>query len=273
MLRFSTIYIITPKLGRVLADPARHRLAHGRRPWAFLCLLKGQKIMLHALGTSDVARQCVIKSNGCWLWLGPLNSKRYPKIVMNGKDYQVHRMLYEQLHGALAPRTQLDRTCGNVLCVNPEHIVLRRQTLPFVKKGTFKSGALSREDIDQHIIDGFLKRLGEIESTGCWLWTGYTDKEGYGHYGYRHGVRSFAHRLSYALFVGTIAANCVVDHTCNNRRCVNPQHLEVVTNEENVKRAKERRQGICKRGHQKTLDKHGVWRCSTCQKMWRQGLI
>lgn len=43
-----------------------------------------------------------------------------------------------------------------------------------------------------------------------------------------------AHRFSYELFVGKIPSSLVIDHLCRVRGCVNPQHMRVVTNVENV---------------------------------------
>lgn len=72
--------------------------------------------------------------------------------------------------------------------------------------------------------------------TGCWLWTGYLTHDGYGvsasrRWGY------LAHRANYRRHVGPIPAGFDVDHLCRVRRCVNPDHLEAVTHEENVRRA------------------------------------
>jgi hypothetical protein len=85
--------------------------------------------------------------------------------------------------------------------------------------------------------DRFLSKYVVAES-GCWEWQGSLDRKGYGEIhapGYPNN-RVRAHRFSYELFVGPIprARNIVIDHLCRNPRCVNPQHLEVVTQRENV---------------------------------------
>jgi hypothetical protein len=69
------------------------------------------------------------------------------------------------------------------------------------------------------------------EDTGCWVWTGSKTQKGYGRFGHR-----LAHRTSYELLVGPIPEGLVIDHLCRNRGCINPVHLEVVTNRENVMR-------------------------------------
>lgn len=69
----------------------------------------------------------------------------------------------------------------------------------------------------------------------CWMWNGSVESKGYGrlHFG---GKALKAHRVAYELHRGRIPQGLTIDHLCRNRRCVNPWHLEVVTNRENVLR-------------------------------------
>lgn len=75
--------------------------------------------------------------------------------------------------------------------------------------------------------------------TRCWLWQGKLTDRGYGtiKVGGKHGKNCRAHRVSYELFVGPIPAGLTIDHLCRNRSCVNPLHLEPVTQGENTRRS------------------------------------
>lgn len=87
---------------------------------------------------------------------------------------------------------------------------------------------------------------------GCWLWTGPVMTSGYGYTSYR-GRKEGAHRLSYRLFVGDIGLGLQTDHLCQIKLCVNPEHLEIVTQAENLRRRvpnQHARKTHCLRGHE-----------------------
>lgn len=108
----------------------------------------------------------------------------------------------------------------------------------------------------------------------CWPWTGGTTDAGYG----KAKVDGFdvkAHRLSYVLHKGAIPAGLVIDHLCSNKLCVNPRHLEAVTNAENISRAhrqvvRVRPDGVCSRGH--VLLGDNVTSNGRCRQCIRKGM-
>lgn len=90
-----------------------------------------------------------------------------------------------------------------------------------------------------------------------WMWTGEVTIQGYGRMSVKTDTRfsqagsAPAHVVSYVLNVGPVPDGLVLDHTCFVKACVNPAHLEPVTQQENVQRywrqAPERER--CSRGH------------------------
>ena len=90
-----------------------------------------------------------------------------------------------------------------------------------------------------HILHRILKRVEIDTKTGCWLWQGRTSGTGRGG-GYGRidmgGTTMAVHRVVYTNFYGIIPHKKQVDHTCYNRRCCNPEHLELVTHKENQRR-------------------------------------
>ena len=79
----------------------------------------------------------------------------------------------------------------------------------------------------------FLKKVLFKPGNDCWFWGG-SIRRGYGRFSKTQNLKVSAHRFSYQMFVGEIPAGLVLDHKCRNRRCVNPEHLRVVSLRENI---------------------------------------
>lgn len=135
------------------------------------------------------------------------------------------------------------------------------------------NGKFVVEPIEQRFRDRYY-----VAENGCWIWigarTGPGDK-GYGRIALPGNKRMLAHRWAYETFVGPIPEGLQIDHLCRNRPCVNPAHLEPVTNRENVLRAdcpniERHRSDLCQYGHpydkvSKRLRREQRY-CSICQR-------
>lgn len=80
----------------------------------------------------------------------------------------------------------------------------------------------------------FLAKI-EVLPSGCWSWTAYRLRDGYGMVCIGGGVQ-LAHRAAYYHWIGEIPAGTEIDHLCRTRHCVNPTHLEAVAHVVNIRR-------------------------------------
>ena len=122
----------------------------------------------------------------------------------------------------------------------------------------------------KEVIRTFIAVDGE---SGCWIWQGRRDRQGYGHTKTPGDKKWLAHRLTYTVWVGPIPDGLEIDHLCRVTSCVNPEHLEPVTRAENARR---RAAAIthCAQGHEFTAENTYVWinkrgrsrACRTCNR-------
>lgn len=139
-------------------------------------------------------------------------------------------------------------------------------------------------NVDHELRRRFLAKF--TVGDGCWQWNACAAGGGYGQIGIGREVL-YAHRLMYEWLVGPIPEGMVLDHICHrpadcyggecaHRRCVRPDHLEVVTRGENVRRGHTRNQNQgkteCAHGHPYSTENTYVTRdgrsrhCRTCAR-------
>jgi len=127
-------------------------------------------------------------------------------------------------------------------------------------------------------IDRFWAKVNKTDS--CWLWTGYCNPKGYGRFTENYNP-IFAHRWSYEKFIGPIPEGLVIDHLCEVKNCVNPEHLEPVTNKINLNRgkvgqknaARHRSKTHCRNGHEYTEENTAYWNRKSRGVLTRKCLI
>jgi hypothetical protein len=127
------------------------------------------------------------------------------------------------------------------------------------------------ETAEARIMAGIEVQIGQA----CWIWRGKENSR-YGRISFGGKIHK-SHRLSYETFVGPIPAGLVLDHLCRNEMCVNPEHLEPVTEKVNILRgqgvaAKNSRKTQCKNDHEfteaNTLMNNGRRVCRECKRKY-----
>lgn len=191
-----------------------------------------------------------IDSNGCWNWKKNKSPYGYGRINIKGKVELVHRVAYELKVGKIPDGLVIDHICENPSCFNIEHLqVVTNQEN--IKLASVRSGELTREEIlikihaqrenlkAQHQGEDYL-----IDTSGCWIWMKGISTRGYGRTWIKQdNSMRYAHRIMYEKYNGKIESHMVIHHKCENHICVNPDHLEPVTNKENVMKRWNKRKG------------------------------
>lgn len=162
-------------------------------------------------------------------------------------------------------------TCQEDGCVRVAHAqgrcnrhymrALRAGTVMPLTRPTSEQRFWSKVDRDGPVPD-YRPDLGP-----CWLWTAATYPGGYGSFA---GTPTRAHRWAYENVIGPIPDGLHLDHLCRIPPCVNPSHLEPVTNAENHRRAAAA-VTRCNNGHEYTpqntrVDRHGWRKCRVCDR-------
>lgn len=121
------------------------------------------------------------------------------------------------------------------------------------------------------MLDTYLtKKLYMEPTSGCWIWLGWVNPDGYGHIK-RNKKMYMTHRYVYEKLNNPIPSNMTVDHICRVRSCCNPDHMDIVTQGENMRRSPRFNLSAihCKRGHEFTPENSYMYKNGsrrTCRK-------
>jgi hypothetical protein len=131
----------------------------------------------------------------------------------------------------------------------------------------------------RHLMARISHRIDYNGAGGCWIFSGTITPNGYGQVYHNGNTHALAHRVVFEAVVGPIPEGLVIDHICRVRHCVNPEHLEPVTQRENLLRgqgaaAKNAARTHCQRGHEFTPENTFTYStqpaylrgCRTCRR-------
>lgn len=121
--------------------------------------------------------------------------------------------------------------------------------------------------LDERLPPRFWDLVSPEPMGGCWLWLGALNRTSYGVFRLDGGAR-LAHRVSVAAARGPLDSALVLDHRCRNTLCVNPAHIEQVTQRENTQRNYRSTRTHCAAGHEfteaNTYRNGAVRKCRRC---------
>ena len=192
------------------------------------------------------------ETSGCWVWIAGSNKKGYGRFryggsdANGGKSWYAHIFAYAVLRGRNPDGTVLDHLCKNYSCVNPEHLDAVSLTENLLRShGHSRRSEESLKPLPTVLPASFTSKV-RIQENECWIWLGGKDKKGicrfrYGGADHKGGRVWGAHVFVYRVIHGSFDDKYIVDRTCGQVDCVSPEHLQLLTQQENLRQANKSR--------------------------------
>ena len=155
------------------------------------------------------------------------------EILPDDKVIQIHQMVQET--GSIMNTARHFGITKTITSLIARGLTYRHLGLP-------KIVSQQKSEICRHmsVEDRLNKFHIKDHDSGCWNWIGKKDKRGYGRCSFE-GRKQFAHRISHKVFKGPIPDGLYILHSCDNPACINPDHLRIGTQAENMNDAVVRR--------------------------------
>lgn len=189
------------------------------------------------------------ESTGCLLWTGAKTAGGYGRMMIRSRYFLVHRFMCELHHGR-TDGLNVCHTCDVKLCCEPSHLFAGSHSdnmKDMISKGRVRGAdrmpRRKRQSLripSTETLLEYLQRQTVQQADGCWVWPGMLTPDGYGKARF-DGKWGKTHRLMYEALHGPIPDGMSVLHSCDERRCCNPEHLRLGTQRDNVQDMVERK--------------------------------
>ncbi len=178
--------------------------------------------------------------DGCWRWKGVHTSDGSGAFSSKGRQQFAHRRAFELTSGKIPEGRLIRRTCETLDCCRPSHLACVDKNK---KVRPDRNAASRRKRAELGLEARFWSKVDRRGDDECWPWTAARYSKGYGffrirgHQPGRKGDTGQAHRMSWEMAYGPIPEGRMVLHKCpggGNPACVNPKHLKLGDNQENM---------------------------------------